>query len=317
MGFDAQLKRFYPLVICGLIALAAYFQSSGIGQLVVSTIVAGTDATQPPALTRGSTAKSSKRSGDPVLSRNPFDSVTGPIIGTSPVNTEGLPPPADPDAPTSDEDPACGFGRVMLISANDDPEWSFAAIEDGSGNSKLRRLGESVGSHTIQAFGWDRVWLAEGNKVCQLKLGVGKSSKGGPTRKSKKGAKKKRKRGARQLPPELASKINKISDTQFTIERSVVDSILENQAEFMKSARILPEKDGDKVVGIRMFGIRKGTLLDHLGMKNGDRLESINGFNVSNPQKALEAYGRLRSADALKVQINRKGTPVTLEFKIQ
>jgi general secretion pathway protein C len=114
----------------------------------------------------------------------------------------------------------------------------------------------------------------------------------------------------------MASKITKVSDTEFTVERSLVDEILENQAELMRSARIVPEKEGDEVVGIRMFGIRSGSLLSHLGMQNGDRLESINGFQMTDPQKALEAYGRLRSADSLKVQINRKGTPMTLDFNI-
>ena len=40
----------------------------------------------------------------------------------------------------------------------------------------------------------------------------------------------------------------------------------------MKSARIVPEKEGDKVVGIRLFGIRPDSLLGTLGIENGDRL---------------------------------------------
>ena len=115
----------------------------------------------------------------------------------------------------------------------------------------------------------------------------------------------------------MAAKIHKVSETEFNVERAVVDEILENQAELMRSARIVPEKRGDKVLGIRLFGIRKGTLLSHLGFKNGDRLEAINGFEMANPQKALEAYGRLRTADALKVRINRKGAPVNIDFNIQ
>ncbi|MBM4360311.1 MAG: general secretion pathway protein GspC, partial [Deltaproteobacteria bacterium] len=119
------------------------------------------------------------------------------------------------------------------------------------------------------------------------------------------------------LSPELAAKIHKVSDTEFNVDRSVIDEILENQAELMKTARIVPDKQGDKVMGIRLFGIRSGTLLSTLGLKNGDRLESINGFDMSDPQKALEAYGRLRTADALKVKLNRGGSPLNIDFKIQ
>jgi general secretion pathway protein C len=85
----------------------------------------------------------------------------------------------------------------------------------------------------------------------------------------------------------------------------------------MRSARIVPEKEGDKVVGIRMFGIRKGTLLNVLGFQNSDRLVSINDFDISDPQKALEAYGRLRQVDHLKVSLVRNGAPTTIDFNIQ
>jgi general secretion pathway protein C len=97
----------------------------------------------------------------------------------------------------------------------------------------------------------------------------------------------------------------------------VVDKILENQAELMKSARIVPETKDGKVLGIRMFGIRPDTLLGTLGLQNGDRLEAINGFNMGSPEKALEAYARLRTAQNLDVNVNRRGVPVAIAFHIK
>ena len=38
MGVDAILKRYFPAVVCLLIAVAAYFQASGMGQLVASSV---------------------------------------------------------------------------------------------------------------------------------------------------------------------------------------------------------------------------------------------------------------------------------------
>ena len=104
------------------------------------------------------------------------------------------------------------------------------------------------------------------------------------------------------MPADIASKIQKISDTEFNIDRPVVDKILENQAELMRSARIVPEQENGKVVGIRLFGIRPDTLLGTLGLQNGDRLQTINGFDMASPEKALEAYARLRTADQLTVR---------------
>jgi general secretion pathway protein C len=108
-----------------------------------------------------------------------------------------------------------------------------------------------------------------------------------------------------------------VSDTEFHIDRSVVDNILENQAQLMRTARIVPEQKDGKVVGIRLFGIRPETLLGKLGLQNGDRLEAINGFEMASPEKALEAYARLRTADSLAVKVTRRGAPVTIDFKIQ
>ncbi|RLB58554.1 MAG: general secretion pathway protein GspC [Deltaproteobacteria bacterium] len=317
MGFDAQLKRTFPLVICVMIAVAAYLQASGIGQLIAAAVTDRSSApTTGPVQFSDPLQSNRYNSGKPILARKPFDSITGPLDGTS-ITVPGAPPITSgaPGAELSDEDPSCSFGRVLLISASDDPAWSFAAIE-ASGESKLRRQGDDVSGHTVQAMSWDRVWLTSGATRCQMKLGDKSAAKSKPKTAGKKPKRKSRRRG-RRLSPEMAGKIHKVSETEYNIERSLVDEILTNQAELMRSARIVPEKKGDDVVGIRLFGIRDGALLSHLGMKNGDRLDSINGFSMSDPQKALEAYGRLRTADKLTVKIDRKGTPTTLDFNIQ
>jgi general secretion pathway protein C len=52
-------------------------------------------------------------------------------------------------------------------------------------------------------------------------------------------------------------------------------------------------------------------------MENGDRLQTINGFEVASPEKALEAYARLRTADKLTIQLNRRGQNMNLDFNIK
>jgi general secretion pathway protein C len=42
----------------------------------------------------------------------------------------------------------------------------------------------------------------------------------------------------------------------------------------------------------------------------------MNGFALSDPSKALEAYQKLRGATQLKIAIVRKGKPLTLEYRI-
>src|SRR5206468_2633129 len=119
------------------------------------------------------------------------------------------------------------------------------------------------------------------------------------------------------VPADIASKIQRISATEFNVDKQVVDKVLENQAELMRSARIVPEQENGKVIGIRLFGVRPDTLLGTLGLENGDRVQSINGFDMASPEKALEAYARLRTADHLTVQVNRRGQNTNIDFNIK
>ena len=54
-----------------------------------------------------------------------------------------------------------------------------------------------------------------------------------------------------------------------------------------------------------------------LGIRDGDRVESINGFNLANPEKALEAYAPLRTASTLSVKLTRQGRPLSIDYRIQ
>lgn len=325
MGLDAILKRYFPVVICFFVATAAYFQASGMGQLVAGNVLLDPSAMPPPPpMPKGGTAHTpgtSERSTNaaPILARNPFDSVTGPLDGASqaiPVPTNEV-PPVDTTNPYND--PVCDVAKCTLVSESEDPDWSFAVIAGSDGKSQLRRRGDDIGGHTVYWIRWDRVWLIQGSSRCQMQVHGEKkvAAAAPPPAAAAPAAGDKGKGKASKLPADMAAKIHKISDTQFDIERSLVDQVLENQGELMKSARIVPEKEGDKVVGIRLFGVRPESLLGNLGLENGDRLQSINGFEMSDPQKALEAYARLRSADKLQVTVNRRGKPTNIDFNIK
>lgn len=327
MGIDALLKRYFPAVVLVLIGIAAYFQSAGMGQLVanavavdpssVPTAVAPTKffAAPAPASTDHST------SGAAILSRNPFDSVTGPL-DAKPVEIEDAPAAPPPESGDPESDPYCDAVKVLLITWSDDPIWSFAALAGGDGKSTLRRVGDDINGYKVHTIGWDTVWLLSGsNQRCKVKMHgkppAGKTVSAGPAATPAPAETTTSGRKSRKVPAEIASKIHKISDTHFEVERSVIDQILESQAELMRSVRVVPEKDGDKTSGLRMFGIRPDSLLGTLGMENGDRLQSVNGFDINDPQKALEAYTRLRMSDHLTVSINRRGKPVNIDVNIK
>ncbi len=272
-------------------------------------------------------AADSKSLGIPDVSaihnRNPFDSETGPL------NPEEEPAETEEEVKVAVDDPlsvpTCPDVKIHILTESDDPLWSFAALT-GPGEKKpqIRRVGDEVAGQKVAYIGYNpangspTVWL-EGTSLCQANL-FGEApppDEKKPAAAAKPAPAKKKSKSKRKVDPEIAAKIKKISDTEFEIDRSAIDKILENQSELMRSARIVPEQKDGKVVGIRLFGVRPETLLGTLGLKNGDRLETINGFNMGSPEKALEAYARLRTANNLKLSLNRRGKPTTINLRIK
>jgi general secretion pathway protein C len=326
MALDKLLKRYFWAVILVLVAMAAFLDAQGIMQIVGTSLGADEkELSLAPMSARIAPPSASSTphavDADPIISRNPFDSVTGPLNAV-PVPDETIdaaPPPLDLSDPYNAPD--CDGVTVLVIAASADPDWSFAALEtqQDKGKSMLRRRGGEVGGKTVKFISWDRVWMVNGNQLCQSQMfkppplpsaSANVPATPPPAPPAPAG-------GPSAVSDDIKNGIQKIGANEFKVDRGVVDKILENQADLMRQARIVPEQENGKVVGIRLFGVRPDTLLGTLGMENGDRLEKINGFDMTSPESALEAYARLRTADHLTVSLNRRGQETNVDYNIK
>ena len=326
--FDLLFKKYFIGVVLAFVALAAYFQASGATQLIGAAFSGPASSAAPPRMAAAPVPTSHERpSAEAIIARNPFDSVTGPLNAEK-ITLEDVPVPGKSPIDNTDPltAPVCDSPTVYIVTESHDPLWSIAALQaPGDPRPRMHRVGDDVGGKKVEFIGYNprentpAVWLSSGGTLCQAMLfktqptlppAAAPAAAAAPPPPPPTS-------GGTAVPADIASKIQKVSDTEFNIDRSVVDKILENQAELMKSARIVPETKDGKVLGIRLFGIRPETLLGTLGLQNGDRLESINGFNMGSPEKALEAYARLRTASQLDVTVNRRGTPVSIVHHIK
>lgn len=319
MRLDRSLRRTFWLLPAVLLAIAAFSSAQAVGALVGAGL--GADANELAQAPLGtsrhvpSSAPTRVASAKAILARNPFDHVTGPLI--APVeSTEAAGPEARVDASDPLHVPMCDGVDVDAIASSDDVDWSFAAVSGSDKESHLVRRGAKVAGKGVYFIGWDRLWLSGADGLCQAKL-FGAKKAPPPRLQPTVSSRPVPRTGAKPLDPELRKGIVAISATEFNIDRSVVDRILENQADLMRQARIIPVQENGRVVGVRLLGVRPDTLLGVLGMQNNDRLQTINGFEVANPEKALEAYARLRTADKLTIQINRAGKNMNLDYNIR
>lgn len=338
MGVERLARKSFGIVVVLLLGIAIYFQAAGAVELVAAKALgvppqASSVGAKNRFKARSISPRASTTSGDPILSRNPFDSVTGPL-DRDPIEItapEEVAQRVDLSDPLNA--PECTDVSLNIVSESVDPQWSLAQLKGpGDAAASMRRVGDTVGKLEVAYIGFNpqkaspAVWFVGDGNFCQALLfsteEEGASSSPmvaqAPTpAPPPRVARRMRRSSAPQVPAEISEKIQKVSETEYHVDRAVIDNILENQAQLMRSARIVPEQRDGKTVGIRLFGIRQDTLLGTLGMQNGDRLEKINGFDMASPEKALEAYARLRTATSLTVQVTRRGKPLTIEYQIK
>jgi hypothetical protein len=106
-------------------------------------------------------------------------------------------------------------------------------------------------------------------------------------------------------------------DGSYEISKDLIDKLLANPMAMAKGARVVPAMKDGKTVGFKVYAIRARSLYARLGLENGDTLESINGFELSSAEQALEVYTKLREASSLEASVVRRGKPVTLRYVIR
>ena len=328
----AALLTFGKLAVLGVLA---YFLAAGATTLAASYWLARPGSARATATARPRIHTAPFHVDDTqILQRNIFCAACGSQV--NPPVVEVPPGPGDTGLDERGGDEGDGMGPctggvklVASLTSPGHPDWSLAAIADPTSKETiLYRRGMSVAEQTIVGIESAVVYMQpSGGRVCRLALfePEGSPSSAQPRRLTMQ-ERAERAADTRQGsdgPPgaldaqALDNGITKVSDTQYTIQRSLVDNIIQNQAAMMRTARVIPHSENGQIGGVKLYGIRRNSLLDRIGIQNGDLLRTINGFDMASPDSALQAYARLRTADHLTISIERRGQPTTLNYTIQ
>jgi general secretion pathway protein C len=317
------------------LSLTAMLTAKGATQLVASAVLPVTPESAnkvPPrrVVLKEERAQTPRELGEAVLTRNIFDSTTGaiawlapppPVVATETTGTEG----EDGIAGDPLGEPAFCPPGMRLIAAMVDtrrPERSVATIETG-GKPLLFHPNMDVSGHELVGIREHRVFLRPtGKQLCQLAMFAPPQPP--PTAPPPVAAPAAPAPDERPPPhksslseEELNAGITAVSETNYNVSRQLLDKVLGNQAELMRAARVIPYEENGRVVGVKVYGIRRNALLGKLGIQNGDVLRTINGFDLSSPDSALEAYSKLRESDAFSIAMVRRGQPKTMEYAVK
>ncbi|HEX4421106.1 MAG TPA: type II secretion system protein GspC [Kofleriaceae bacterium] len=120
-----------------------------------------------------------------------------------------------------------------------------------------------------------------------------------------------------EMQAAVDSGIKKIDDNNYEIDKSLVEKVLLNPMAIAKGARVVPSMKNGKPDGFKLYAIRPSSAFAKLGLTNGDTLQSVNGFELTSVDKALEVYTKMRESTSLEVEVTRRGKPLTLKYSIK
>ncbi len=130
----------------------------------------------------------------------------------------------------------------------------------------------------------------------------------------------------RQLPTKMDDKsdngttkelVKPVSDNAYVVDKDMVKSAIENPKQLMTEARLLPRYNNGKQEGFYMKGIKAGGIYDSLGLKDGDALLKINDYDLTDPERALQAFSALRGASKIELSVLRNSEHITLDYEIR
>jgi general secretion pathway protein C len=117
--------------------------------------------------------------------------------------------------------------------------------------------------------------------------------------------------------PTAAAGVASTGAGSYVIDQRALNATLENPAQAMSDARLLPSQKDGKIEGFRASEVKPNGLFAMVGIKNGDVLLRLNDFPVDSPDKALQSFIALKGQNRLKLDMIRDGRPVTFTYEIR
>ncbi|MCA9675215.1 MAG: hypothetical protein H6708_11145 [Kofleriaceae bacterium] len=311
MNLQDLVKRHFWVVGALTVATCAFFGGKAAGHYVEGKFL--TDAATAPKIDPVARAakptQTRSKAGRPLSDRNIFCSDCQPVVAEVPVTDPG-------DGKTV---PRTSLPLVLIAtSVHPRAEWSMATVL----NSQTQAQGgyvigsEIPGAGKIEDIGYKFVDFTNTatHRLERISLLDEPSAAPAPTPtvtvRPPTGPQD-------EMSAALESGIRKLDDSNFEVDRSLVDKLLANPLAVSKGARVTPSIKNGKPNGIKLYAIRPSSIYAKLGLSNGDTIHSINGFELDSLDKGLEVYQKVRDASGLQVSVTRRGKPMTINYSIK
>ena len=315
--FATLLGKYRWILNLGFIGLSAYFAATTTNAFVANSLRTLPEDDVASANNRSSRGKAnaSKPMYSTIAERNLFNLKREVVV---PQESEDE-PEAGSDELNPDDIRDCSLPIQVrgLMVADGVPEWSVALIYDNTERTSLT-YSINEGRNEVRPGAFlteirdEEVLIRVGDHLEKCTMEDNKKAPRAPVgRPSAVASKGKKDDGDKE------SGIAKVSETEYTIEQEEINDVMGNLSKVATQARIVPSFKNGKPNGFKLFSIKPGSLYTKIGLRNGDVVQRINGYDMDSPDKALEVYQKLQDSKSITVEIQRRGKPMTMSYSIQ
>jgi general secretion pathway protein C len=287
----AGLRRTWLVTLASVIACSA-FAAHGVASLVEAAYLDGLPPRQAPLHPVQAPTPTRTPDGSALVARNMFCSTCTPT-GGEPGPTDSFKPDAILIATSVGADPRATL-RVPATEVQG--SWGVGDVVPGVGRI------EHVGFTSI-----DVVEVAGSGRHGTLSLfdalPGGRGDAGAAT-------------PAPAAADPFADRVRKIDATTFEVDRQLVRDLVGGSPR-AAGARISPISKNGKLTGLRLFGLRKGSLAESMGLQNGDVLEAVNNQKIESANTLLGIYAQLDKLNVVELAGTRHGKPLTLTLRLR
>ena len=183
-------------------------------------------------------------------------------------------------------------------------ELTFGVFRDRTGMQEVFRLGESVfGAGKLSRVEREKVLLKQGGREIEIPLDdvkIKEISKPGIA-------------GS----PQLSAFAQKVGRGLYIVDQNKLQQAIANPGQMMTDARLKPNVANGKEEGFVLSEVKPGGIYHSLGLQDGDVLLRINEYDISNPERALQAFNALRGLDRVQIDMIRSGARMTMTYQIK
>ena len=308
---ETLLRKYLWAVDLVVVALCSTFlgmAASGAIELKMASLPEPARA-PPPRPVKAEPKPAFNKDPTAILTRNVFCSTCPPILGDDQADPDAGPPP-EIEIKTS---MPIALLAIMYAPPPNGIKWSIAIIRDSEAKTMgAYPVGGRIHGAVVIEILETRVYFDNAGKTEYIDL-FEPSAPPPATGAAPPPAAK----SDNPFERELANGIKKLADHKYELQRSTLESVLANIPLLSSSARSVPEMKDGKAAGLRLSAVRPQGPFGLIGMQNGDVISSINGLEMTSPEKALEVYAKLKSASHLSLGMERNGQKITKEYSIR